>query len=178
MAQFLKLLIQLFLAPQRGWEDMAAVDTPPEIMVKRGFIPLASVAALTCFLALVYHPATGVLAVLFKALFQFVALLAGYYLATLIIAAYRSMISKPGREASDRNVRLFSLGMLGLMALVTLFSNCLPSDFDIVNFLYVYLAIVAWRGKGILAVAPDKTVIFVILAIIATIIPPLLIMML
>lgn len=177
MALYLKLLLQLFLAPQRGWEDMAAVTISPETMVKRGFIPLAALASLTSFIALVFHPAIEVLALIFKTLMQFVALLAGYYIAILIITAYRPMISNPGREASDRNVRLFALGMMGLMALVGLISNCLPSDFDIVYFLYVYLGIVAWRGKGILAVAHDKTVSFVILAVIATIIPPLLIMM-
>ncbi|MFG6424052.1 MAG: hypothetical protein K1V71_06565, partial [Paramuribaculum sp.] len=66
----------------------------------------------------------------------------------------------------------------GLMAMGGLVRNCLPSDFAIVNFLYVYLAIIMWRAEHFLRVMPGKSVVFVILAVVSVIVPPLLIMML
>lgn len=178
MRRYLKLLLQIFLAPQRGWEDVSAEPVAPDTLLRRGFIPLAAVAALARLMAWAYHGVGSVTEMLLSVVVEFGAYFAGYFIAVFAVSAWLPRVSEPGREASECVVRLFAVSMAGLMACVGLLRNVLPSDFAIVNFLYVYLAIIAWRAEAFMRVAPGRSAAFVILAVVAVIIPPLLIMML
>ncbi|MCM1028528.1 MAG: hypothetical protein NC484_02820 [Alloprevotella sp.] len=178
MGHYLKLLFQIFLSPRSGWEDVSADKSGPDLLMRRGLLPLAALTSLTRFLTLVYHRGEEFMSVMPGALIEFVAYLAGYFIAILALTAYMPRVTRHGAAATDRDIRLYALCMTGLMALVGLVRNCLPSDFAIVNFLYLYLAVVAWRGREFLHVDLDKEVTFVILAVVSSIIPPLLIMLL
>jgi hypothetical protein len=178
MRRYLKLLLQLFLAPKQGWEDVSADTSEPDDLARRGLYPLAGVAALTTFMTVVYHPGVSAVALIIAAILRFGAYFAGYFITIFALTTCLPRISLPGREASQRDIHLFAVCMTGLMAMVGLVRNCLPSDFAIVNFLYVYLAIIMWRAEHFLRVMPGKSVVFVILAVVSVIVPPLLIMML
>lgn len=145
---------------------------------RRGLYPLAGVAALTSFMTVVYHPGSSAVALIIAAILRFGAYFAGYFITIFALTTCLPRISMPGREASQRDIHLFAVCMMGLMAMVGLVRNCLPSDFAIVNFLYVYLAIIMWRAENFLRVMPGKSVVFVIMAVVSVIVPPLLIMML
>lgn len=178
MLRYLRLIFQIFLAPRQGWEDVSAEPVAPETLLREGFIPLAAVAAVARLMTLVYHGATSATNLIVHMVLEFGAYFAGYFIAVFALSAYQSRFSEPGEEASERVVKLFCLCMAGLMAFTGLLRNVLPSDFAIVNFLYVYLAIIAWRGEAFMRVAPGRSTVFVITAVLAVILPPLLIMML
>lgn len=178
MRSYLQILLQLFLAPSRGWEDVDVASPDPDEMARRGLFPLAGIAAVASFMALVYHSGYSPLSLLIDAIVRFAAYFAGYYITIFAMTTCRPTVTMQGDEPSDRDIRLFAVCMMGLMAVVGFLRNALPSDFAIVNFLYVYLAIIMWRGEQFLHVRQGRSVVFVILAVLAVIVPPLLIMML
>lgn len=178
MRRYLTLLLQIFLAPQRGWEDVSAEPVSPEALFRHGFVPLAVIASLAGLMAWVWHGVNDVARMMVSVTVEFGAYFAGYFIAVFALSAWLPRVSEPGREASERVVRLFAVFMGGLMACVGLLRNILPSDFAIVNFLYVYLAIIAWRAEAFLRVAQGRSAAFVVIAVVAVIVPPLLIMML
>lgn len=178
MRRYLKLLLQIFLAPKQGWEDVSADPTDPDDLARRGLYPLSAIAAATSFLALVYHTDVSPVAVIIRAIAQFGAYFAGYFIAVFALTSALSRVTVASAEPSHHTVRQFAVCMMGLMAATGMLRNCLPSDFAIVNFLYVYLAIIMWRGERFLHIAPGKSVVYVILAVVSVIVPPLLIMML
>lgn len=178
MRHYLKLLVQLFLAPRQGWEDVADESPDPDLLARYGLYPLAALAAASSFLGLIYHPSVSPMAVLLHAIAEFGAYFAGYFITVIALSSALPRVSVSGCMASAAVIRRFAVCMMGLMACVGLLRNCLPSDFAIVNFLYVYLAIIMWRGERFMGVAPGKTMVYVILTIVSVIIPPLLIMML
>lgn len=178
MKRYLKLLLQLFLAPKQGWEDLSAEQTDPDDLMRRGLYPLAAVAALMSFLGLVYHADISPMSMLLKAVVEFGAWIVGYFIAVFALSSGLPQLSDDGVGPSLRCIKLFSVCMIGLMAVIGLLRNLLPSDYSIIWFLYFYLAIIIWRGERFMKVAPDKRAVFVILAVVSVIVPPLLIMLL
>ncbi|MBD5346760.1 MAG: hypothetical protein HDR92_06480 [Bacteroides sp.] len=178
MLLYLKLLLQLFLAPRQGWEDISVDNLDPDELARRGLYPLAGIAALSSFMTLVYHSGISIASVFIAAIVRFGAYFAGYFITIFALTTCMPRVSEEDAEADQHEIKLFAVCMMGLMAIIGVIRNSLPSDFAIVNFLYLYLAIIMWRGKFFLRVAESKTVVFVILAVVSVIVPPLLIMML
>lgn len=178
MRRYLRILLQLFLAPKQGWEDVSADSPDPDELARRGLYPLAAIAAAASFMALVYHSGYSPVSLLIAAVVRFGAYFAGYFITIFALTTCLPTVTAGASAPSQKNVRLFAVCMMGLMASVGLLRNSLPSDFAIVNFLYVYLAIIMWRAEEFLNIEQGRSVVFVILAIVSVIVPPLLIMML
>lgn len=156
---------------------MSRSGADPETLLRRGFCPLVVIAALTNLFAPLYHTDLGIYRVLIRMVVEFGAYFAGYFVAIFALSAAMPRVLPEGSEIDDRNIRLFALCMMGLMACIGIARNALPSDFDIINFLYVYLAIIMWRGEKFMHVSVGRSTEFVILAVVAVILPPVLIMM-
>lgn len=178
MQRYLRLLLQLFLAPRQGWDDLWSDPTDPDELARRGLYPLAALAALASFSALIYHSGASVIRLLVDAVLEFGAYFAGYFITIFALTTCLGRLTPDGAAPSQRAIHLFAVCMMGLMAAIGFVKNILPSDFAIVNFLYVYLVIIMWRAEPFLHVAAGKSVVFVILSTVSVIVPPLLIMML
>lgn len=173
MKRYLLYLLQLFLAPSQGWKDIELDDCDESMLERRGFLPFALLSAVSVFMQLVYHPSISAIRLLIDCVIELGALIAGYYFAVAVMSA--SLPSICFDEPSRRRIRVFCLCGLGLYALLGLIRNCMPSDFAIIYFLLIYLAIILWRANDYLDVMPDMTLRFVLLSIICVIMPPLVI---
>ena len=85
-----------------------------------------------------------------------------------------SLFSEPtleGRYDENRS-HIFTLYTLGLLALISLLVNCLPVTKGMLFFLPFYVALVQWKGTKYMEVKPEKTGIFMIIAILGVLMPP------
>lgn len=173
MLEYLKSLIQLILAPRYGWEDIEADDIRPEQIFLHGFLPLSVLSGLCVFVQLAYHPVLSLVGLTIMAVSEFVSYFLSYYIALLILGSVIPGISF-GEFSRDR-LKTYVLSCLGLMCLMGILKNCLPSDFATVYFLLIYVAVIMWRGIDFMRVELRHEIKFTLVSVIAIMLPTLLI---
>lgn len=162
-------MLQLVLSPAHGWEDIAVDDVSSRRLLKFGFLPLVSVAAVTSLLALVYHSETTLACVIERGVACFARYLLAYYVASFFFSLY--IPSCTGGEMSLRRNHTFILYSLGLLAVLTILANVLPMVPDMIYLLPVYVYFIMWRGMVYMEVKFDGVVGFMILCLLTLMAP-------
>lgn len=151
MLNYLKCLLQLMLSPGKGWEDISYEGRDPRGVVNRGYLSLLVVVALSSLLALLYDHQMSTAAAFIHVPLTFLRYFVSYYIAMFIfgmtLADYVS-----GGEFNYTRTATYTAYLLGLVAVVTLLENMLPMDVGVLHFLPIYIAIIAWKGAGYMAV--------------------------
>lgn len=173
MLHYLKTLLQLFLAPTKGWEDVSADGVEPHRLLTRGLYPVIAIAALTQLLEPFHMPDVGMGTAVIRMIVTFIMYFAGYFIGIFGLSLTLPDITVGG-ETNDFNVHTFVACIIGLMAVIKIIDNCVP-DVPWIYFLLFYVAVIEWKGARYMHIERGSSTRFTLAAIGSVIIPPLLI---
>lgn len=194
MKRYLKHLFQLILSPGNGWEDIAKDDDPTrDIACKdftsttgshgagrrsvdsvrdiavHGYYPLIALTAVSVYMQGVYHH-VDFLVLFMRMIVTFLVYFVAYFFGVFAL----SLFSEPTLEKryNEKRAHIFVLYTLGLLALISFIVNVLPVTSAMLFFLPFYVALIEWKGCNFMGVKPDRTGIFMIIAILGILMPP------
>lgn len=166
-------MIQLILSPKRGWEDVSADGFPPAVLLKSGLLPLAFMAAAAQMLQWAYHPDIAWWIWAERAIVVLLKLIANYYIAYFVFTLYLPTCVDGGFNSTKCNT--FIVYGVGMIALISFIINCMPMDFSVLYLLPAYALFVLWRGLHYMSVSFSSVGTFILLIIVAIILPSYLI---
>ncbi|MDE6223718.1 MAG: hypothetical protein K2M49_08500 [Muribaculaceae bacterium] len=170
MLHFLKLMLQILMAPSRGWEDVGADSVGARQLFRAGLLPLIGVAALTVSFGALFqlHPSAGALIV------RSIVVIARYIIAYFCgVAVLEFALPKLAIEGLvDRNrVELFCVYCTGMMVIIGILENLLPMELTLLQFLPIYVVVVICMGRTFLDVDERHIFRFAACAIVGLILP-------
>ncbi|MCM1349431.1 MAG: hypothetical protein NC338_08470 [Firmicutes bacterium] len=165
-------MLQLILSPRRGWEDVAVDNFPSQCLLKSGFVPLIILVSLTCLPSLWYHSDATLAAVLERMVAYFVTYLTSYYIASLVFSLYIPSCTDGVMSLNKNNT--FILYNLGILAVLNILTNLLPMVPDMLYLLPVYVYFIMWRGIAYMEVKFNGVILFMVLNLVAVLLPPFL----
>lgn len=163
-------MFQLFLSPKRGWEDIAYDDVSDRRLLVGGYIPLIIITSLSYLLGLLYSPDASLAGVIERVIACFVEFLAAYYLASFFFSLY--IPSCTGGVMTLKKNNTFILHSLGLLSLLNLIANLLPMVPDMLYLLPIYVLFIMWRGITYMEVSFNGVIQFMMLNLLAVLLPP------
>ena len=173
MWPFIKQLLQLVLSPKRGWEDISAAATAPEVVQRRGFYPWLAVVAVSEFFRLFYVHGLGFLTVVENAIAIVGALFVSLYVGRMVLEMVLPS-NIDGRINLDK-VFLFVIYMVAIVGLYRFVANVLPTDLTLLHFLPILSVAMIFRSVNFMGIDQDSTVRFVIISSAVVVIIPLVI---
>ncbi len=171
MLKYLKHLVQLILSPGQGWTDVAATRLPYRELAASGLYPLTALTALSVFISRIYHEGLTLGHLLTDAVITFVMYFLGYFISTFVMSVFLKPHIDEG-EMSEERYHTFVIYIIGLLEIITIIQNCLPTAIAITLFLPIYVAIVMWKGARYMRVRRDHTGPFMILSVLGVLLPP------
>ena len=171
MLQFIKNMVQLVLSPARGWEDVSASVAKPDTLFRKAYCPFIGFAALTEFVRLCYNGHGGALTVIELAIALFGSYFISYFVSRIILEHYIRPLVDGGVNTTKTGV--FTIYGLGLLTLIEIIDNLLPTDLTLVKFLPVFVALILYKGAKYMSVKPDHELRFLCLAVAAVLVVPL-----
>ena len=175
MLHYLRLLIQVMLAPGNGWEDIDRERPDQHTMLFTGFLPLCVISALSVLFQLVYHPYLHLIFLVEKAVIQLVAVFITCYIAEFFFSLYQ--IHNIGGSLVMSRVRVYLMVTLSELALMLLVINLVPFS-PVLMLLPLYVIVVMRMAVPYLGVLENRIGNFMVLSIATVFVPPLLIMFL
>lgn len=171
MLQYLKNLLQLVLLPFRGWEDVSANLSEPERLLREGYYPLLVIAALTEFVRLFYHGHGGFMTVLELAIALFGSFFVAFFIAKIILNHYLEPFVDG--EINPIKIATFIIYGLGLLLLIEIIENLLPTDLTLVKFLPLFVALILYNGSTYLSIRQGTELRFLCVVTLGIIVVPL-----
>lgn len=172
MLLFIKNMLQLILSPGRGWEDISHEGRDPERLVSEGLYPIIGLASVSVFIQKIYHSDFDIVTLLERAMIIFIS-----YYVTLFIARiiFQSCMRKyVDGEPNNNKFTTMTVYSIALMAFITIIDNLLPVHMDMLYLLPIAIALIMWKASAYLAVKKDRDYVYAIWAIVAIIVPPML----
>lgn len=172
MLTYLRHLFQLILSPGRGWEDVSASVPDPDELQRRGLYPLLGIAAMTEFVQRLYVSGLELSLMLERAIVVF-----GAYFASVFVARLLLELTLPRVVDGELNLRkcsVVTVCIIGLMVLIQILSNVLPSELTMLRFMPLLVVVTIYKAAKYLCVKADSIVNYLLVMTVATIITPLL----
>jgi len=174
MLHYLKLMLQILMAPQRGWEDVEAAGETSRHTLLRGLLPLVGLAALTVGFGALYQLHPTFPALLIKAVVTFVRYAISYFIGVAVLTYALPRLTRDGLVSRER-VELFCAYCVGMMALIGILENLLPMELTLLQFLPIYVVVVICQGRAFVDVDERGIFRFAACAIVGIILPVFLI---
>lgn len=171
MLHYLRLMLQLVMAPTHGWEDVAADETiTARKALMSGLLPLAVVASLCVFSAMLceHHPSVWKLTL--QALMTFAEIMLTYFIGMAIMMATLPHISY-AKKISEERVGLYLNFAVGMMAVITLVENLTPASLPIFRLLPAFVLAVMGLGRNYLSIDEDNTFKHLLVIALAVLVP-------
>lgn len=173
MLRYLKNLFQLVLAPTKGWEDVSASLESQERLMRDAFFPLLGVAAASEFIRLFYHNSGGFLTVFELAIALFGSFFVSFFVGRIILSNY--LVNLVDGELNQTKLSTFIIYGLGLLLLIEIIENILPTELTLVKFLPLFVALILYRATAYLSVKSGSELRFLCVAALAVIVLPIVI---
>lgn len=172
MLRYLINMLQLFLSPTKGWEEVARLNESPNRLMDKGFYPVLALVAITAFGNGIYGSEPfSIGSQLLKAIAQCLALFFGVMLGR---ATFESLLSHfTGQQVNVLRAHTVVIYCVGLMAMVQVFINVCPIELSVLWFLPAFVALVAWQSHDYLGVKSERGAQFFIFAVAMLIIVPI-----
>lgn len=170
MLHFLKLMLQVLMAPTRGWEDVGADSADARTALRTGLLPLVAIASITVGISAFYelHPSVGALIV--KAIVVFARYMIAYFCGVALLTYALPKLAING--AFDRNrTELFCVYCTAIMASIGILQNLLPMELTLLQFLPIYVVVVICLGRTFLDVDESNIFRFAAYSIVGLILP-------
>lgn len=173
MLLFLRNILQLILAPSRGWEDISACDTGVATLQQKGMYPLIVAAALSVFARSVYEPGLTFPVLIVMALVVLVSFFGCYFLS---VVSFKSMFYRYcSHEPSELKYSTVIIYVISLLCLSEVVCNAMPVKLGLEYLLPIGVGMILWKSDVYLSVAEDRNLGFIFFGLITVILPPLLI---
>lgn len=169
MRQYLKYLVQLVLSPGHGWEDIGHDRGRASAIALRGFYPLIAIASLSVMVQAIYHPHIPFLTLFMRMIVTGVVYFVSYFFGTFMLSLFVEPMVEDGYD--ENRCQTFTLYSLGLLALITILTNCLPVSEGMLFFLPLFVALIQWKGISYMRIRPASTGVFMVLAILGVLAP-------
>lgn len=170
MLLYLRQMLQLLLAPAKGWEDLAACPITSREAIRRGLLPLAAAAGATVFFRAIYVKPDWT-AMVTECLEAFMQYMITFYFGTLLMAMIIPRLTDPGKPTAEERINLFMSFPVGMMAVIGILAHLLPPGFTLINFLPLAVVVVMFSGRDFLGVPADRQGAFTALTIASAILP-------
>lgn len=168
MLHYIKMLIQLLLAPKNGWEDIAEDTYDGQTLMYRGFLPLLFVASLSSFAQLFYLSSCSVLDAILQSVIMFGVFYGVLYLGEFFFSLY--IIKLTDTSINYKRINMFLIYSLSVMALMTMLMKSVPFS-PVLILLPLYSLVVMRRGARFMGVSPANAGKFMFLCIGAVFFP-------
>ena len=167
---YLKLMIQILMAPSRGWEDVGADNSDARAIVRGALLPLVILATTSVGFDAFYQLHPSVVGLIIRAIAFFASYMIAYYCGVAVLTFALPRLAIDG--AVDRNrVELFCAYCTGMMTLIGVLRNLLPMELTLLQFLPIYVVVVICIGRTFLDVDERNIFRFAAFAIIGLILP-------
>lgn len=170
MLNYLKLMLQLVLAPSKGWDDVAiaAPDARRELLC--GLVPLCVLTGVSVGVSALWDSHLQLSTVIIRAVITFAVYMLTYFIAQALLTALLPRITEDGLVDRER-VSLFASLNVGQMAVIGLIENLLPAEVPILQFLPLFVVVVMYRARNFLGVDASRTGMMLAFGIVAVILP-------
>lgn len=169
MLLYLRLMLQLVLAPSKGWEDVELTAPSPRRLFASGLVPLCIFAGVCASLSAWWLSAAGPFVLIMRGVVCTVQYLLTYYLAHALLISSLPRITTDGLIDRDR-VSVFATLCVGIMAIIGIIVNAFPME-DIFLFLPIIVVVIIYRSRRFLSVDRKKTGLLIAFGIVAIILP-------
>lgn len=170
MLHYLRLMLQLLMAPTRGWEDIAeSADTPRRTLLA-GLLPMASLAAITVFIGWFYELHPSFPALLVGAVVTFVKYAVTYFVGVWVLTYTLPRLTADGL-VNREHVELFCGYCVGIMASIGILENLMPMELALFQFLPIYVIVVICMGRRFLDVEEHDIFRFAGISTLSVILP-------
>jgi hypothetical protein len=172
MLKFLKNMLQLFLAPAKGWEEVEHLNESPLKLMDKGLNPLLAILAITAFCHGFYGSQPFEIGTqLLTALSQFIA----YFLGVMFgRAMFESLMPYfTGQPVNALRAHTVVVYAIGLMTVNRIIQNLCPIDLAVLWFLPAFVAMVIWQSRIYLSVKSERSGQFFIFAVAVLIAAPI-----
>lgn len=163
-------MLQLVLAPVKGWEDVEADNFSGRDLLVKGFIPFIVLTSLTVLLRLAYHPDIHIAGALQQMVVCFIKYFVSYYLTVFLFTLYLPTCIEG--EISMKKCHTFIVYGVGLLAAVNIIQNCIPVELALSFLMPIYVLYIMWRGLRYMHISFNGIGTFILLVIFALIAPP------
>jgi hypothetical protein len=172
MLRFIRNMLQLVLAPAKGWEDVAALNDSPTKLLEKGLYPLFAITAITAFAHGFYGSEPFDIGKQIEiALTQFLALFLGVMFGR---ATFEALIHHfTGQQTEVSRVSTVVIYSIGLMGLIQIISNLCPIQLTVLMFLPAFVAMVVWQSRIYLSVKTEHGGMFLCFGIAVLILAPI-----
>lgn len=170
MLNYLKLMLQLVLAPSKGWVDVAKAEPDPLRMLLFGLLPVSVLAGASVGVSVLWDSRVHVSSLIIGGVVTFAVYLLTYFIAQALLTALLPRITEDGLIDRER-VSLFAELCVGMMAIIAMIENLLPAEVPILQFLPLFVVVVMYRARGFLGVDQTKVGLMLAFGIIAVILP-------
>ncbi len=175
MLHFLKCMLQLVLSPRNGWEDISLDDDRRDYRTAASYYMFIGIVAASWLMQWAYHPAYfNAVKVTELVIVTYAVFFVCYFVGTFVMSVALETLVKQGIEIDEHRTRTFTIYSLALLATVLLIGLLLPASTPVLWFLPLYVLVIMWKGARYLRIAKDKVNWFVIIALMGTLMPPML----
>ena len=168
--KFAKYMLQLVLAPTKGWEDISASQLSPILLAQRCMLPLFGIAALTVFIQLHYHEDVSISYYVIKAAVIFASYFVTYIMSPMV---YANNLGKyiDGEPNAKKYTTVVVYG-LSLLALSTIICNFLPTALGLTLLFTIGVTLILWKSSTYLFVKAEKNLRFAFFVFLSTVAIP------
>lgn len=170
MLNYLKYMLQLVLAPSKGWVDVAKAEPDAKRLLVWGLLPVCLLTALSVGVSVFWETHYTVGRLILGGVVTFAIYMLSYFIAQALLTSLLPRITSDGLIDRER-VQIFAQLCVGMMAVIGLIENLLPAEVAILQFLPLFVVVVMFRARGFLGVDPTKTGIMLAFEIVAVILP-------
>lgn len=172
MLQFIKNLIQLVFAPDRGWEDLEhdcegrqLDEQTAQTTFLRCFLPFIAVCSLSELMGVVYGTA-DVVDALIRAALSFMTLFLASQVGRFALQFYCPRFIADTADAASLRGRWFLLTIypLAYLAVVDMLGNLVKVHIALLGFLPFYAVFIIWKGWRFAGIEERNVGPFMILA--------------
>lgn len=167
---FLRNIIQLILAPAKGWEDVSGDMADPSSLSRAYLYPLMGLASVSVFFRMIYDSEYLFAELLVAAFVVFVSLFVTFYFAVAVFRYYFHKFCEG--EPNERKYTTVITYCVCMQSIFTIIYNIMPR-ISLLNFLLpLVVTLIFWKSDIYLRVRPDRNLAFLLLGICSIILPP------
>ncbi|MDE6489780.1 MAG: hypothetical protein K2L49_01315 [Muribaculaceae bacterium] len=164
------MLLNLTLAPAKGWEDVEESSPEPRTTLTRGLIPLLGITAIAVFARAFHFQGLTAGYLITEALTTFIRFFISYYIALFLMSWFMPSLI-PADHYDEGRISNFCSLCLGLLAVISILTDCVPVELSLVRFLPVYVIIVMWQGRNYLSIPTERQIRYIIYASLSILAP-------
>ncbi len=169
MLNFIRNILQLTLAPAKGWEDVAASTVSPLELFRRHVMPLLVVAGLSVFVRIIYNTDLQFLWLFVKAMVIFVSFFVSFYFALVIFKSYFSYFCEG--DPNERKYTTVIAYCISLLAITEIICNALPVNLGLQYLLPLAVAQIFWKANVYLRVRSDRDLPYALFGLCVVVLP-------